>query len=329
MATSIFNGTLPALMTPCNEDRTPDFDALVRKAQQLIEHGMKAMIYAGTMGDWPLLTDAQRMEGVERLVGAGIPVIVGTGAVNTRTAVALAQHAQRVGAQGLMVIPRILSRGTILAAQKAHFSAILSAAPDLEAVIYNSPYYGFATRADLFFELRRQHSNLVGFKEFGGADALRYAAEHITSADDDVTLTIGLDTTVFHGYVNCGASGAITGIGNVLPTEVLHLTNLCLAAARGEAEARRRALELEQALSILASFDEQPDLILYFKHMLVLRGEPEYTLHFNETDELTPSQRGYAERQLALFDAWYADWSQLPGAVEAYTPVPRSMERTP
>jgi 4-hydroxy-tetrahydrodipicolinate synthase len=329
MATSIFNGTLPALMTPCNEDRTPDFDALVRKAQQLIEHGMKAMIYAGTMGDWPLLTDAQRMEGVERLVGAGIPVIVGTGAVNTRTAVALAQHAQRVGAQGLMVIPRILSRGTILAAQKAHFSAILSAAPDLEAVIYNSPYYGFATRADLFFELRRQHSNLVGFKEFGGADALRYAAEHITSADDDVTLTIGLDTTVFHGYVNCGASGAITGIGNVLPTEVLHLTNLCLAAARGEAEARRRALELEQALSILASFDEEPDLILYFKHMLVLRGEPEYTLHFNETDELTPSQRGYAERQLALFDAWYADWSQLPGAVEAYTPVPRSMERTP
>jgi 4-hydroxy-tetrahydrodipicolinate synthase len=60
--------------------------------------------------------------------------------------------------------------------------------------------------------------------------------------------------------------------------------------------------------------------------MLVLRGESEYTLHFNETDELTPSQRGYAERQLALFDAWYADWSRLPGAVEAYKP--RSMERT-
>ena len=53
-----------------------------------------------------------------------------------------------------MVIPRVLSRGSVLAAQKAHFSAILSAAPDLRAVIYNSPYYGFATRADLFFELR-------------------------------------------------------------------------------------------------------------------------------------------------------------------------------
>ena len=85
MSTSIFTGTLPALMTPCKEDRTPDFDALVRKAQELMGHGMSAMIYCGSMGDWPLLTDAQRMEGVERLVGAGIPVIVGTGAINTRS----------------------------------------------------------------------------------------------------------------------------------------------------------------------------------------------------------------------------------------------------
>ena len=100
------------------------------------------------------------------------------------------------------------------------------------------------------------------------------------------------------------ATIAFTGIGNVLPDEVLHLTNLALAAAKGEAEARQRALELEQAMSILASFDEEPDLILYFKHMLVLRGEPEYTLHFNDTDELTPSQRGYVEAQLELFDAW-------------------------
>ena len=46
MTASIFSGTLPALMTPCTEDRTPDFDALVRKAEQLREHGMGAMIYA-------------------------------------------------------------------------------------------------------------------------------------------------------------------------------------------------------------------------------------------------------------------------------------------
>lgn len=320
MAISVFSGVMPALMTPCKADRTPDFDALVRKGQELIAAGMSAVIYCGSMGDWPLLTDAQRMEGVERLAKAGIPVIVGTGAVNTATAVAHAAHAQKVGAKGLMVIPRVLSRGSVISAQKAHFKAILSAAPDLPAVIYNSPYYGFATRADLFFALRAEHPNLVGFKEFGGADDLRYAAENITSRADEVTLMIGVDTAVFHGYVNCGASGAITGIGNVLPKEVLHLCKLSQAAAAGDFDARTRALELESALGVLSSFDEGPDLVLFFKYMMVLKGESEYTLHFNETDELTESQRGYVEAQFKLFNTWYAGWSQQSGAVQTYMP---------
>src|SRR6185312_10462879 len=193
MKAKIFSGVVPALMTPCKEDRRPDFEALARKGKQLIAEGMSAVVYCGSMGDWPLLSDQQRMEGVEHLVKAGVPVIVGTGAVNTAAAVAHAAHAQKVGAQGLMVIPRVLSRGSSVVAQKAHFKAILAAAPDLPAVIYNSPYYGFATRADLFFALREEHPNLVGFKEFGGPADMRYAAEHITS-QDGVSLMIGVDT---------------------------------------------------------------------------------------------------------------------------------------
>lgn len=310
MSSSIFSGVVPALMTPCKADRTPDFDALVATGQRLIAAGMSAVVYCGSMGDWPLLTDAQRMEGVERLVTAGVPVIVGTGAVNTASAVAHAAHAASVGAKGLMVIPRLLSRGTVPAAQKAHFKAVLSAAPGLPAVIYNSPYYGYSTKAELFFAIRAEHPNLVGFKEFGGPDDLRYAAEHITSRDNDVTLMVGVDTAVVHGFVNCGATGAITGIGNVLPREVLHLCALSEAAAKGDADARRQALELEAALAVLSSFDEGPDLVLYFKHLMVLKGHKEFALQFNEGDVLSDSQRGFAEAQLKLFDAWYASWSK-------------------
>ena len=72
---------------------------------------MSAVVYCGSMGDWPLLTDEQRMEGVEHLVDAGVPVIVGTGAQNSKRAAALARHAKKVGARGLMIIPRVLSRG--------------------------------------------------------------------------------------------------------------------------------------------------------------------------------------------------------------------------
>ncbi|MCG8273586.1 dihydrodipicolinate synthase family protein [Aquamicrobium sp. NLF2-7] len=316
MNAQIFSGCMPALMTPCTPDRKPDFDALVRKGRDLIATGMSAVVYCGSMGDWPLLTDAERMEGVERLVKAGVPVIVGTGAVNTASAAAHAAHAQKVGAKGLMVIPRLLSRGPSPAAQRNHFKAVLSAAPDLPAVIYNSPYYGFATRADLFFALRAEHPNLVGFKEFGGAADMTYAAENITSGSDAVALMVGVDTCVFHGFVNCGATGAITGIGCVLPREVLHLVSLCEAAAKGDVEARRLAQELEQALAVLSAYDEGPDLVLYFKHMMVLKGNPEYELHFNESDTLSASQRGFVETQLKLFDDWYAGWSKQSGLAE-------------
>jgi len=310
MAAPIFSGVIPALMTPCGPDRQPDFDALVRKAKELVGIGMNAVVYCGSMGDWPLLTDEQRMEGVERLVRAGVPVVVGTGAQNPARAAAIAAHAERCGAGGLMVIPRVLSRGSSVAAQRAHFEGVLSAAGALPAVIYNSPYYGYETRADLFFELRRKYPNLVGFKEFGGAASLRYAAEHIVGHDSGVSLLVGVDTQVFHGYVNCGAVGAITGIGNVLPREVLQLESLCRAAAAGDASARVRARELDQALGVLSSFDEGVDLVLYYKHLMVLEGNPEYALNLNPTDALSASQKRYAAQQLALFKAWYAGWSE-------------------
>jgi len=311
MDKSIFHGCLPALMTPCAPDRSPDHAELVRKAQELVEAGMSGVVYCGSMGDWPLLTDEQRQEGVAALCAAGVPTMVGTGAVNTRSAVAHAAHANAAGAKGLMVIPRVLSRGTSPTAQRAHFAAILAAAPDVPAVIYNSPYYGFETRADLFFELRAEFPSLIGFKEFGGAAPLSYAAQHITGADPDLALMVGVDTQVFHGYVNCGAVGTITGIGNALPRQVLRMIELCQRAQQGDVEARRLARELEQALGVLSVFDEGPDLVLFYKYLLVLNGEEAYRLHFNETDELTPAQRGHVEDQYRLFKTWWASW---PGA---------------
>lgn len=308
---SVFRGCIPALMTPCSKAGVPDFDALVRTGKSLIAAGMRAVVYCGSMGDWPLLTDAQRQEGVRRLCEAGVPVVVGTGAQNPRLAAEHAAHAQSVGAAGLMVIPRVLSRGTSPAAQRAHFAGILKAAEKIPAVIYNSPYYGFETKAPLFFDLRKDHPNLVGFKEFGGSDSLSYAAEHITSGDPTLALMVGVDTQVFHGFVRCGAVGAITGVGNALPKQVLRLIALCEKAAAGDVEARRLAAELDDALKVLSTFDEGPDLVLYYKYLMVLEGHGEYEYQLNATDALSPSQKAFIHGQWSLFKAW---WERWPGA---------------
>jgi dihydrodipicolinate synthase/N-acetylneuraminate lyase len=309
MDNNIFQGCIPALMTPCNASGEPDFDRLVETAQGLLAAGMRGVVYCGSMGDWPLLSDRQRQEGVARLVGAGVPVVVGTGAQNPKLAAAHAAHAQEVRAAGLMVIPRVLSRGTSHAAQRHHFAGILGAAKDIPAVIYNSPYYGFETKADLFFDLRCEFPNLVGFKEFGGADSLTYAAENITSGDPSLALMVGVDTQVFHGFVHCGAVGAITGVGNALPKEVLRLVELSALATKGNSEARRLAKELDEAMTILSTYDEGPDLVLYYKHLMTLEGNKGYEHHLNKTDALSASQKAFLEGAWEAFRRWWDSWS--------------------
>ena len=307
----VFKGCIPAIMTPCNSKGEPDFNALVKKAKQLIKSGMQSVVYCGSMGDWPLLTDEQRQEGVSSLTNAGIPVIVGTGAQNTLKASLHSKHALENGAIGLMIIPRVLSRGSSPSAQKKHFESILEAGKGLPSVIYNSPYYGFETKADLFFNLRENYPQLVGFKEFGGAGALSYAAENITETEEELALVVGVDTQVFHGIVNCGAIGVITGIGNVLPEAVIRLYKLCIEAANGSAKSRRLALELNDALKVLSTFDEGPDLVLFYKYLLKLKGEDEYNFHFNESDKLSESQSIFAKKQFKLFNEWWQAWNQI------------------
>ena len=128
---------------------------------------------------------------------------------------------------------------------------------------------------------------------------------------------VGVDTGVFHGFVNCGAGGAITGIGNALPKEVLHL--VAFASARRQAIPRRgsRRRSWTRLSASSPPSTKGPILVLYYKHLLVLLGDDAYRLHFNETDRLSDSQRNYVEQQFNLFRTWYTDWSRQPGVVSA------------
>jgi 4-hydroxy-tetrahydrodipicolinate synthase len=117
-----------------------------------------------------------------------------------------------------------------------------------------------------------------------------------------------VDTQVVHGYVNCGARGAITGVGNALPRQVLRLIELCTRAAAGDAQSYRDALELDRALAVLSSFDEGPDLVLYYKHLMVLAGHTEYAAHLNPDDALSDAQRAYLEAAWRRFNRWWSEW---------------------
>ena len=84
---------------------------------------------------------------------------------------------------------------------------------------------------------------------------------------------------------------------------------LCRKAADGDAQARAHARELDEAFTVLSSFDEGPDLVLYYKHLMVLEGNEAFEGHFNPSDTLSESQRTYAESQLKQFKTWWSQWA--------------------
>ena len=157
--------------------------------------------------------------------------------------------------------------------------------------------------------MRSEFPNLIGFKEFGGSQSLSYAAEHITNRDSALTLMVGVDTQVFHGFLRCGAKGAITGVGNAIPEQILCLVRLCEKGAAGCSESRRLAKELDDALAVLSKFDEGPDLVLYYKRLMVLAGHAEYEAQIMASDRLSDSQKTFLDQQYHQFMQWWKDWS--------------------
>ncbi len=72
--------------------------------------------------------------------------------------------------------------------------------------------------------------------------------------------------------------------------------------------------QLEYALAELPTFDEGTDLVPYYKYLMALNGDKEYSIHFNEADVLSEAQRHYATTQYDLVRKWFANWSKEANA---------------
>jgi dihydrodipicolinate synthase/N-acetylneuraminate lyase len=106
----------------------------------------------------------------------------------------------------------------------------------------------------------------------------------------------------------CTASSTAT------PEEVLRLVTLCRRAAAGDGEARRLAQDLAEALTVLSTFDEGPDLVLHYKQLMVLEGHDAYRHPVFAMDRLSDSQSAYLTAQWQRFRAF---WEQWPGKQDA------------
>ncbi|NTJ41959.1 4-hydroxy-tetrahydrodipicolinate synthase [Agrobacterium larrymoorei] len=212
----MFKGSIPALITPFTAEGAVDETAFATHVEWQIAEGSSGLVPVGTTGESPTLSHDEHKRVVELCVEVAakrVPVIAGAGSNNTREAIELAQHAQEVGADALLVVTPYYNKPT----QKglfAHFSAIAEAV-DLPIVIYNIPPRSVIDMTpETMGALAKAHKNIVGVKDATGK-LDRVSEQRISCGKDFVQLS-GEDGTAL-GFNAHGGVGCISVTANVAP----------------------------------------------------------------------------------------------------------------
>lgn len=223
----MFKGTLTALVTPFRGGLV-DTTAFEKLIEHQVTAGIDGIVPVGTTGESPTLNHDEHIRVIELAVRRAqrkTKVLAGTGSNSTQEAITLTQEAERVGADGVLLVAPYYNRPT----QEGlflHYRAV-AAATDLPVVLYSIPSRcGVEISVETVVRLAEARPNIVGIKEAGGSierfSQLRAALPdsfQILSGDDSMTLPA----------LAVGACGVISVAANAAPKRVRAMVNLALA----------------------------------------------------------------------------------------------------
>lgn len=211
----LFRGICASSVTPFKSDGSLDLKRLKPHLDWLIAEGVNAISPLGSSGEFAglELDDRKRvLEAALEACGGRVPVVAGTHHVSTRLAVQLSQHAQRAGADALLIVPPYYMAPT--PAQVMEHYCRIAEAVSLPIVLYhNVPF----TCADL------KTSHLVEMFERGAIAGVKMSnaepdriCELLQATDGRLSVYAGIDSVAFEGLCH-GAHGWISGIPSVVP----------------------------------------------------------------------------------------------------------------
>ncbi|MCJ2037705.1 4-hydroxy-tetrahydrodipicolinate synthase [Methylobacterium sp. E-025] len=207
-------GSMTALVTPFR-DGAFDEAAFRKFVAWQIEQGSHGLVPTGTTGESPTLTHSEHDRVVEACIdeaGGRVPVIAGAGSNSTAEAVERAQHAEKAGADAVLVVTPYYNKPT-QGGLYAHFKAVNDAV-GIPIIIYNIPPRSVVdmsveTMARLF-ELK----NIAGVKD-ATAKIDRVSLQRQAMGEGFIQLS-GEDATAL-GYNAHGGHGCISVVSNVAP----------------------------------------------------------------------------------------------------------------
>ncbi|MBD9447647.1 4-hydroxy-tetrahydrodipicolinate synthase [Rhizobium sp. RHZ01] len=244
----MFQGSIPALVTPFTDAGQVDETSFANHVDWQIKEGSSGLVPVGTTGESPTLSHAEHKRVVELCIEAAakrVPVMAGAGSNNTREAIELAQHAERAGADAVLVVTPYYNKPT----QKglvAHFSAIAEAVK-LPIYIYNIPGRSVIDMTpETMGALAKAHSNIVGVKDATGKIE-RVSEQRLTCGKEFKQLS-GEDATAL-GFNAHGGVGCISVTANVAPRLCAEFQAATLAGDYAKAlEYQDRLMPLHKAI---------------------------------------------------------------------------------
>jgi 4-hydroxy-tetrahydrodipicolinate synthase len=288
-------GTYTALVTPFRDapGEPIDWEAFDALIDSQIAGGITGLVPCGTTGESPTLTHEEHGEVVERTIARAkgrAQVVAGAGSNSTREAIEMAVHAERAGADAVMVVVPYYNRPT-QDGLASHFIAVARSVR-IPVVVYNVPSRtGADLAAETLARIAEATPNVVATKEATGnvlraQKILQTTGSHMTVLSGDDALTLPM--------IAVGARGVISVTSNLLPTEVTHATRLALD---GKIEEARRAHMALLAVHEAMFLEANPSPV---KAALALRG----TMKDVVRGPLVACSEGARKQLAAVLDAY-------------------------
>ena len=255
--TVAWQGVFPAATTQFQPDQALDLPATMAHVDKMIEAGIHGLIMLGTVGENCSLLYEEKLEVLRatvKHVGGRVPVLSGVAEYSTALACRFAADAQKIGVDGLMVLPAMVyksdPRETI-----AHFRAV-ARSTSLPIMVYNNPVsYSVDITPEMFVELADQ-ANLVAIKE--SSENVRRITDLKNLCGDRYILFCGVDDLVLESIL-LGATGWVSGLVNAFPAENRLLWDLATAGRWDEAR------EVYRWYTPLLHLDTHVKLVQYIK----------------------------------------------------------------
>lgn len=264
MARIGWEGVFPAVTTQFKPNFDLDADATAKVMENLIRDGVSGLIVCGTVGENTSLSRSEKimvMEVAKEVSRGRVPVIAGVAEFTTGFASEVAREAERVGLDGVMVMPALVYSSKPHETA-AHFRGVAKAT-DLPMMVYNNPpIYKNDVTPDILASLA-DCDTIVCFKDSSG-DTRRFT-DTKNMVGDRFVLFAGLDDVVVES-VMLGAAGWVSGMSNAFPQEGETLFRLAKAGRYQEARS------LYEWFMPLLHLDARPDLVQCIKLCEAIMG---------------------------------------------------------